>query len=161
MYRAQATLPGRQQEKEVCWSNIQEQPFFILEGESGCGKSSLLYAELLPLAREKFQVMVCSIADDPFGRFYCALLEEPYTNLDHTIEAKDLREAIASTKLLPDKPLLLCIDQFEELFVTAKDEVRQRYCQMLWTDRPGQAASSTPFPSCLRCCIPSTNFTVA
>lgn len=130
-------LPGRQQEIDDCWRLIKEEAFFILEGESGCGKSSLLNAALLPKAREAFRVIECRIADDPFGKLHAALLHEPYRTSHNALSEHALAAAITqaghspSTNDLdhpkPLKPLLLCIDQCEEMFVTVKDEVRWQF----------------------------------
>jgi tetratricopeptide (TPR) repeat protein len=126
-------LPGRQKEIDACWRDLEEETFFILEGESGCGKSSVLYAALIPLAQEKFRVIACRIAEDPFGKLYRALRDESYSRSDQPVTARDLAEAIARPPVhLPsNKPLLLCIDQFEELFVTVKDEVRRCFLNVL------------------------------
>lgn len=77
-YGREDALPGRQREADDCWRRLRDVPFFILEGESGCGKSSLLNAALLPRAQQEFRVVACRIADDPVGKLRAALLQEPY-----------------------------------------------------------------------------------
>ena len=77
-YGSKDELPGRQADIDRCWKALQQKLFSILEGESGCGKSSLLNAKLIPKAREQFR-----------------------------------------------------IDQFEELFVTVKDDVRSQFLTVL------------------------------
>ncbi len=102
----------------------------LLEGESGCGKSSLLASELLPRAREIFTVIECRIENDPLGRLAAALRGERYRRSERETTPKELRVAIAAAGAPPrekgksQKPVLVSIDQFEELFVTARDEVR-------------------------------------
>jgi tetratricopeptide (TPR) repeat protein len=135
-YTSEDKLPGRQKDIDACWLRLQQERFFILEGESGCGKSSFLNALLLPRAREKFKVVECRIADDPFGKLQAALLKEHYRPSDRTATPATVIEAITAGSRAdsddgsptnePAKPLLLCIDQFEELFATVKDETRNQ-----------------------------------
>jgi tetratricopeptide (TPR) repeat protein len=129
-------LPGRAAEINSCWLLIQRQPFFILEGESGCGKTSILNAALIPLARERFRVVECRIASDPIGKLCAALQQSPYQLVSQADVQPKLGEAMAGAKTTYTtssdksdltKPLLICIDQFEELFVTVKDTVRSHF----------------------------------
>ncbi|MGA9770354.1 MAG: hypothetical protein WBV94_15050 [Blastocatellia bacterium] len=134
-------FPGRQKEVTDCWALIEANSFFIIDGESGCGKSSLLNAALLPKARENFRVIECRIADDPFGKLRAALLKEPYRKSDQAASKEELSAAIAlavegymdaaAADSRTDKPLLLCIDQCEEIFATVRDEVRNQFVEVL------------------------------
>jgi hypothetical protein len=120
---------GRSADAQACWERLQLKSFFILEGESGCGKSSLLEAILLPRAQERFHVVSCRCADDPFGRLRCALLDEPYER-SRRYGRPALKEALdAADRLHPDTPVLVCIDQFEELFVTVPDKARGAFLE--------------------------------
>ncbi len=70
---------GRDADGDDCWERLRRKPFFILEGESGCGKSSLLNVDLVPRAREVFHVVgPCRCGEDPFGKLRSALLRERY-----------------------------------------------------------------------------------
>ncbi len=131
-------LPGRQADVDECFLLLQQHTFFVLEGESGCGKTSILNAALLPQARTKFRVVECRVANDPIGKLYSVLLQQPYHEVD--VSQEDLSNALKSaisTYATPEddphaaEPVLLCIDQFEELFVTVKDEVRVAFLSIL------------------------------
>jgi hypothetical protein len=133
---------GRQAVASDCWDLIQQNPFFILEGESGCGKSSLLNASLIPKARGKWLVVECRTAEDPFGKLYSRLTGKTLDDTDPDKCAVALAEAIATAKSagpdnFPDAPLLLCIDQLEEIFITVRDEVRVRFFSVM-KDAVGQ-----------------------
>jgi formylglycine-generating enzyme required for sulfatase activity/serine/threonine protein kinase len=138
-YGREDVLPGRQREVDDCWWRLRDVPFFILEGESGCGKSSLLNAALLPRAQQEFRVVTCRIADDPFGKLRAAFLQEPYHPSPTPQPPAALVEAMAHATQVQDrpahlplpKPLFLCIDQCEELFVTVREEVRQQCLTVL------------------------------
>ena len=131
-YGQEDVLPGRQKECDDCWQQLRSAPFFILEGESGCGKSSLLNAALLPRARQVFQVVLCRLADDPLGKLCAALRQEPYRPSPTPLALTALAEALAyANAAARPKPLLLCIDQAEELFVTVRDEVREQCLTVL------------------------------
>ncbi len=70
------TLLGRQPEIDDCWRLLKEKAFFILEGESGCGKSSLLNAGLIPKAEAICRVMVCRITEAPFAVLFQELARQ-------------------------------------------------------------------------------------
>jgi formylglycine-generating enzyme required for sulfatase activity len=95
-YGSEDTLPGRQKEIDACWRLMREKTFFILEGESGCGKSSLLNAALIPKARQEFKVIECRIAEDPFGKLCSALRQERYRKPEQPINEANLNAAIAT-----------------------------------------------------------------
>jgi hypothetical protein len=69
---------GRNADAKECGDRIRRKPFFVLEGESGCGKSSLLNVHLLPRALQEFRVVPCRCGEDPFGKLRGALLGEGY-----------------------------------------------------------------------------------
>lgn len=142
-YSAGEKLPGRQEDLDRCRLKLEAAPLFILDGESGSGKSSFLNALLLPRAREKFRVIECRVGHDPFGKLHSAILNQPYHADARKVTAADLLsalDAITATHTTevtgPARreqaaPVLLCIDQFEELFATVKDGVRVRFVDAL------------------------------
>lgn len=141
-YRSQngEVLPGRQADIDECWRQLQSESFMILEGESGCGKSSLVHAALLPKAKEKYLVRDVRVAEDPFGKLFCALRQEAFKPLDQAVDERTLIELIIkisqtneaeNTLTGSTKPLLLIIDQFEELFATVRNEGRNSFLLML------------------------------
>ena len=121
-------LPGRQAELNTCWQTIQSHCFFMLQGESGVGKSSFLNACLIPKIEEKFRVVETRIADDPFGRLVNAFLQKPYILSHEPQEAGAALDAITA-----NSPVVLIIDQSEELFVTVKEETRLAFMTCLKT----------------------------
>ena len=129
-----ASFLGRKADADACGDLIHQKPFFILEGESGCGKTSLLNVDLLPRARKKYHVFECRCSEDPFGKLRSSLLGKPYKK-GRNYGASALNEAIeAALQKRGDadqRPILVCIDQFEELFVTVKDEVRHDFVKAL------------------------------
>ena len=127
----QATFPGRRTEIDDCWMTIEAQPFLIIEGESGSGKSSLLNAGLLPRARAKYHVVVSRVAEDPLGRLRNALQDKPFVAGAALGRAEDVLSSARDVRARNSLPLLVCLDQFEEVFVTAKDTVRSEFATLL------------------------------
>lgn len=139
-YTAEDTLPDRDADEKECWRKIRAGAFFILEGESGCGKSSLLNARLLPRARKHFQVVESRVEGEPFDRIACAFLKRTYSRgREESMGEEDLTKAIDSRsqpqagqgKEGEVKPILLCLDQFEELFQSVRDKTRKRLAAFL------------------------------
>lgn len=133
-------LPGRHADIDHCMLLLQRYPFFVLEGESGCGKTSILNAALLTRAREKYRVAECRVATDPMGKVISTLLQQPYQQVNQITTREDFSNTLSSAiptyamsagDAHPTKPLLLCIDQFEELFVTVKGELRVEFLSVL------------------------------
>jgi hypothetical protein len=133
-------LPGRNAATEECWQLLLQKPFLIIQGESGCGKSSFLNANLVPRLKTKFTVLECRVADDPIGRLACTCMRQPYrpspenTDISHLPET--IRKASSSSQDSSSpgdilKPVLIVMDQFEELFVTVNSETRLQFMSAL------------------------------
>ena len=125
---------GRSADAEICERGINRKPFFVLEGESGSGKSSLLETALLPMAQKRFNLVPCRCGDDPFGKLRAKLLNVHYEpgrmhGRPELIEA--IKRAQANEPNDPAHPLLVVIDQFEELFVAVRDETRRQFVETL------------------------------
>ena len=133
------TLPDRRADLEECWLKIQERPVFILEGESGCGKSSLLSAGLIPRARARFRVVTARVGDDPIGHLHAALSAPRPSAGGRALEPKDLLSAIevqakseaARRAGEPSTPTLVCLDQCEELFTSVMERARLQFTAVL------------------------------
>jgi Novel STAND NTPase 1 len=139
-YGAGEHLPGRQAEGEACWLLLQQSPFLFLEGESGCGKSSLVNAVLLPRAQESFRTVLIRVGDNPFGNTIQALNRLVGDSSDWPANSEGLSKAISAVtgrgnagRLLSDKtkPLLVCIDQFEEFFGGVHNRERRDFFECL------------------------------
>lgn len=140
-YRTGEQLPGRRVDGERCALLLGEQEFLVLEGESGCGKSSLLNAILLPKAAELFRTVRVRLADEPFVATIRALQGLDVPKANWSADAAGLAKAFSELAALRkgrdhesgglEKPLLLCIDQFEELFGSVSDQVRRDYMEVL------------------------------
>ncbi len=115
-------------------------------GPSGSGKSSVVRAGLIPALRggalpgtDRWLVAEMSPGDNPFQELAAALLHiavHPVENLLEQIQKDPAGLMCAIDHMLPDDDteLLLFIDQFEELFTLAEDEVtRQHFLNTLVT----------------------------
>jgi len=130
-------LPERQADEDRCWQLVQGSPFCIIEGESGCGKTSLLNVSLISKAKQSFSTLRCRVSDDPFGRLRAALLGEASKSEEMPTSARELLEAAGGwiEQALRNQgssgPLLVCFDQFEELFINTRDTIRSRFLDCL------------------------------
>lgn len=130
---------------------VQNKPLVAVIGSSGSGKSSVIYASLIPHLRQISNWLVITFrpSSEPFYAFANALLNylEPQTsqitrhreikNLARGLRSEEnyLRSVIddISNKNLCNK-LLLVIDQFEELYTLCQDtQERQIFLDRLLT----------------------------
>lgn len=119
---------GREQQIKELIEKLAQSRFLSIVGSSGCGKSSLIKAGVIPsLVKNKLGVFntnwrVCAFrpADDPIGNLAAGLAADPtdIENLTNTLRSgKDgLLEVIRRSIDPITQSQLLVIDQFEELF---------------------------------------------
>lgn len=132
---------GREDETEALATRLKEKKFIALVGASGTGKSSLARAGLIPAIRNdttdarRWDVKVFRPSNSPLNRLASVLLEtdgEPPSNK----EVEDLTERLREkpTSLIgylrgmragTPSPILLVIDQFEEIFTSHIDPAEE------------------------------------
>ncbi len=126
---------GRDAQVQSLLTSLHRSRFLAVVGSSGCGKSSLIRAGLIPALeagflvrdRDRWRIATCKPGEAPLPRLAGALLETTGQNQDPdtvTRLADRLLEegAEAALEILgpilenDDTNLLLLVDQFEELF---------------------------------------------
>ena len=117
--------------------------FVAIVGPSGSGKSSVVNAGLLPAVRggapagaAHWFVVTMTPGSQPFEELEAALLRiavNPPASLLEQLTAGDSGIRRAVRRVLPDEgsPLLLVIDQFEELFTQASPATAQAFLDAL------------------------------
>jgi hypothetical protein len=112
---------GRTEEAQAALESLRLHPFLTVIGPSGSGKSSLIFAGLIPALRKSTL----------FGSGDWHVLsmrpgETPLTTLEATLGADPAAPEQAVAKALASAPqarrLLLVIDQFEESFTVSRPE---------------------------------------
>jgi WD40 repeat protein/DNA-binding winged helix-turn-helix (wHTH) protein len=132
---------GREDETEILATRLRESKFIALVGASGTGKSSLARAGLVPAIRnitadgQRWDVKVFRPSNSPFNRLASVLMEasaEPASNKEIEDLAERLRESptslithIRSAHAGTASPVLLLIDQFEEVFTSSNGPVEE------------------------------------
>ncbi|SKB14893.1 putative WD-repeat protein [Planktothrix sp. PCC 11201] len=109
---------GRQREVNDLIQHLRLYPFLAVIGASGSGKSSLVFAGLIPqlqktnlLGKEKWQIYSMRPGTTPITTLTATLGCDP-----NSVEA-------ITTKFHPSQKFLLVIDQFEEVFTLSPQEV--------------------------------------
>ena len=130
---------------------VQQQPMVaVIVGSSGCGKSSAVFAGLLPPLRDSGDWLVADLRPgaDPFRALANALLpilSPELDDTDHLLRAREMADALlagdlsladVAALLLQRRPraqrLLLVVDQFEELYTLCPEpEMRRRLVDTL------------------------------
>ena len=129
---------GREAQVEDMLARLEERRFLAVVGTSGCGKSSLVRAGLLPALEQGFlsdanpnwRMAIMSPGSSPFDNLTTALLREPALARERLSASQassllqatlrrgplGLVEAVAESHLPEGTNLLLVVDQFEEIF---------------------------------------------
>ena len=133
-------------------ATVEKQSFVAVIGASGSGKSSVVFAGLVPCLRQTGHWLITSLRPrtQPFLELATALV--PWLYPDKLDQAKKLEEfsrdlqnsQITLSSILqliqreyPNQRLLLIIDQFEELYThTADKTLQQRFIDVLLQPLP-------------------------
>jgi WD40 repeat protein/energy-coupling factor transporter ATP-binding protein EcfA2 len=129
---------GRARQIGDMLARLETRRFLAVVGASGCGKSSLVRAGLIPAIRDgwlasqatDWRIAIMLPGSDPFGALTTALLAPEALGPERAgppnaagfLESAlrrgrlGLREAVAESGLAPQTGLLLVVDQFEEVF---------------------------------------------
>ncbi len=141
---------GREPVIQALQKAVENQPFAAVIGASGSGKSSLVFAGLVPRLSQhnNWLIVQCRPKNKPFSELAKALVPLVYPKLNK-LERRDNSNKFADKlsqgemslsyvislifhKQEPQgKRLLLIIDQFEELYTLNTDEVQQRFLATL------------------------------
>ena len=159
---------GRDAFTEKLVDAVANQSLVAVVGPSGSGKSSVVYAGLVPILRKEgaWQIIQFRPGSDPFLGLGSALL--PALNPD--LDAEDIKHRARKLKkylggddkaervpladyleqireVNPDAQLLLIIDQFEELYTQVEADVRRDFLDVLLA--PGFGPETHPFATLL------------
>src|SRR5215510_11394369 len=130
---------GREEQVEDMLARLEDHRFLAVVGTSGCGKSSLVRAGLIPAleqgflsdAKPNWRIAVMNPGSAPFDNLTTALLGEAALGHERRSVSQQaasllqaplrrgplgLVEAVAESHLPEDTNLLLVVDQFEEIF---------------------------------------------
>ncbi|MBE2222031.1 MAG: HAMP domain-containing histidine kinase [Anaerolineae bacterium] len=141
---------GREEFTEQLFSLVNQKPLVAVVGSSGSGKSSVVFAGLVPKFKQTGNWLIASFrpGSRPFTALAAALL--PYIEPDLTnserlpiipelannlrlgqVSLTDIQEIILQQHN-PNTRILLIADQFEELYTLTSDiEIRQQFLDLL------------------------------
>jgi len=146
-------------------NSLEQQHFAVVViGPSGSGKSSLIYAGLLPVLRRKGDWLILQFrpGHSPFNGLAAVLLpwlEPKLTETERLVEIQKLADALQHAQITlksvierilerePDyETCLLFVDQFEELYTLVPDEAMQQHFidVLLQSINPGQSTRASP-----------------
>jgi hypothetical protein len=118
---------GREEESARLYRKVEQSRYVFLEGPSGSGKSSLVFAGLLPQLRQAkdWAILHCRPADQAFDDLQQALFQQfpPPQNAAaqsqtrvESVQATAHNRFVRALRHASTQPVMLIIDQFEALF---------------------------------------------
>jgi len=110
---------------------VDRSPLVAVVGPSGCGKSSLVHAGLIPLLREREELLVTTMTPGaaPLAALHAALSVVSTTPLDQA----DPADCIAAVARQSAAGLVLIVDQFEECWTLVDAAERDLFMSALTT----------------------------
>ncbi|MGB3300710.1 MAG: CHAT domain-containing protein, partial [Phormidesmis sp.] len=140
---------GREQSTANLLAAVVQQPFVAVVGPSGSGKSSIVFAGLLPQMQQKgWQTIACRPGSHPFDNLAEALLTEKLKAeklepedsqtlrlkvLELAVSLQQDNQGLGSALVQRSGRHLLIIDQFEELYTLCSLEDRALFIDLLLT----------------------------
>ena len=127
-----AEFNGRTVLVDALVERVRTDPFVLVVGPSGSGKSSLVHAGVVPALRQQDALVVSMVPSaDPFVELEAALRRVATTEVGdigrRLLDRNGLAD-IAADITTGGGPLVLVIDQFEELWtLVTSDSVRDRF----------------------------------
>lgn len=142
---------GRDSFVDQLTTSIHQRELVAVVGSSGSGKSSVVFAGLLPRLRQEGDWIIAPVVRpglqpfDELAQSLVPLLESQKSEVDRLLEARKLSEALQQQKIQlwdilqriaeknPDKAsFLLVVDQFEELYADEiEDPMRRQFINVL------------------------------
>ena len=139
---------GREKFTDELFDMAHQQNLVAVIGASGSGKSSVVFAGLVPKLRAEGTWFIQSFRpkSQPFDELALALIRQLEPNLDDTqktIKISKLAESLSkgtiqlnqvASQILagkPNKRFLLIVDQLEELYTQCQDKDQQRFIDTL------------------------------
>lgn len=140
---------GRDRETQELMERLSHPPYSLcIVGNSGAGKSSLVFAGLLPKLRQQdWQIATLRPGRHPLSALTLSLLELDSEKVEHDLTdlAQDLAHQVSQENLglgdllerlnLKDKKVVLFVDQLEELFLNEGETV-QKFIEILLVRKP-------------------------
>lgn len=139
---------GREAMSDELWKKVSKASLVSVLGASGSGKSSLVFAGLVPKVRAQpdWELVSLRPGDDPFkalARTLIPLLEPAMTETDRLREVPKLRDVLRHGEviltdvlhrildIIGKTTLLIVLDQFEELFTQNAASERSAFLELL------------------------------
>jgi WD40 repeat protein len=122
---------------------LQLQKVLIVGGASGSGKSSLVRAGLIPalnagaiMGSESWRIVLFTPGRDPMAELYFQLTKalpegvRPHLSLEELMQRPSLARHLSQMDEA-ERPIVICIDQFEELFTLAPAAQKSKLIEAL------------------------------
>jgi DNA-binding transcriptional ArsR family regulator len=128
----EAIFFGRQHEAQKLLSKIHAYTLNVLYAPSGSGKTSLICAGLIPaLLRDGYSPVLTRVYDDPEGEIRTATIRAAGAAYKEMAANVPLPTLLSQLAARAGRPLVVFVDQFEEIFIRHDRPARDRFAASL------------------------------
>lgn len=128
----ESIFPKRDDHALVILDNVKKNPLVIMSGASGCGKTSLINAQIIPsLKNEGILPINVRFEGEPQNSLLAALYGLPVNHLEIQHRQRSILQVVADKRAHDGKLLVIILDGFEEILDFQDTPVIQNFLDQI------------------------------
>jgi len=128
----ESIFPKRDDHARIILDNVKKNPLVIMSGASGCGKTSLINAQIIPsLKNEGILPINVRFEGEPQNSLLAALYGLPVRHLEIQHRQRSILQVVADKRAHDGKQLVIILDGFEEILDFQDTPVIQNFLDQI------------------------------